>query len=335
MSIIRWFCELIHSLRVPVPSAVRAISHRHKSGRNSRSHHYGIVAGLLLLCLTHIPASAWSGGLSASHQVEFLNTQMTMPVVQASARSIVAAGIGFQNADSSTITVKTYDALTGEILSDESYDLNVKEEGAPSSSQPRERIFAGGVGVGMDGLSDFTLRVYDAATGTFLWEGRLNLSVNNNEMSPTHRIVAHLQPKAAVKTVQRLERRNGQPSFLLRAIDPATGQLVWADQFSAGHGTDPRIERITRDLAGQPDDFATWSKNFDFRIRMFDDRDRLVLWEDTIIPNTEGEESSLGRESETDILPAWSESQRRARKDTIRFEEPLRSAERMMHTPTL
>jgi hypothetical protein len=282
-----------------------------------------------------IPDSVWGGGLSTPHQVELLNTQVTMPVAQASARSIVAAGIGFQNADSSTITVKTYDALTGETLSDESYDLNVKEEGAPSSSQPRERIFAGGVGVGVDGLSDFTLRVYDAATGKFLWEGRLNLSVDNNEINTTHRIVARLQPKAAVKAIHRLEHMNGQPLFLLRAIDPATGQLVWADQFSAGHGTSPRIERINVDLAAQSEIPATWSKNFDFRIRMFDDQDRQLLWEDTITPNGEGDESSLRRESEADMLPAWSEEQTRARKDTIRFEELIRSGERRMHTPPL
>lgn len=334
MNVIRWFCELIQSLRFPVLSPVHGTWRQHKSDRNSRSR-YGIVGGFLVFCVMNIPASAWSGGLAAPHQGEFQNTPVTKPVVQASSRSIVAAGFGFQNADSSTITVKTYDALTGEILSDETYDLNVKEEGAPSSRQPRERIFAGGVGVGMDGLSDFTLRVYDATTGKFLWEGRLNLSVNSNEMSSTHRIVAHLQPKAVVKTVHRLEGINGQPSFLLRAIDPATGQLVWADQFTAGPGTGPRVERITGNLAGQSDNPATWSKNYDFRIQMFDDRDRQVLWEDIIIPHVEGEESSLGRESEADMLPAWSENQKRARKDTIRFEELFRSAERILHTPTL
>jgi hypothetical protein len=250
-------------------------------------------------------------------------------------RSIVAAGFGFQNADSSTITVKTYNALTGEILSDESYDLNVKEEGASASRQPRERIFAGGVGVGVDGLSDFTLRVYDAATGRFLWEGRLNLAVNDNGTGSTYRIVAHLQPKSSIRTVQQIGRANGQPSFLLRAIDPATGQLVWADQFSAGHGSAPGIERISEGFAAQPQVPAARSKSFDFRIRMFDDQDRQMLWEDAIVPNEETEDLSLGREGETDLLPAWSKSQISTRKDSIRLEELLQSVERMMRTATL
>jgi hypothetical protein len=334
MGIIRWSCELIQYFRSPSFSPVLNTEPRSKRQWNRRSH-YSVVSGLLMggLC---IPASAWSGELSGVHQVENQNShQMTMPVLQASSRSIVAAGFGFQNADSSTITVKTYDALTGEILSDESYDLNVKEDGTSSSQEPSERIFAGGVGVGADGLSDFSLRVYDATTGRFLWEGRLNLAVNDNGAGATYRIVAHLQPNTLTRTVHQVERVNGQPSFLLRAIDPATGQLVWADQFSAGHGTVPRAERIASNLAGQPQDAPARSKNFDFRIQMFDDQNRQLLWEDAIVPNDATEDLSLGRESEQDMLPAWAKGQKNMRKDGIRFEEFLRPTDWMIRTATL
>jgi hypothetical protein len=333
MRITRWFYELIQSLTLPILTPVLSTRLRPKQQGKRRSS-YSVFSGFFIggLCL---PVSVWSGDLSGIRQVEFQNTQMAIPVMQSSMRSIVAAGFGFQNGDSSTITVKTYDALTGEILSDETYDLNVKEEGASSSRQPRERIFAGGVGVGAEGLSDFTLRVYDAATGRFLWEGRLNLAVNDNGTGSTYRVVAHLQPLSSIRTVQRVERANGQPSFLLRAIDPATGQLVWADQFSAGHGSAPRIERISEGFAAQPQVPSRSSKNFDFRIRMFDDQDRQMLWEDAIVPNEETEDLSLGREGQTDLLPAWSKVQISTRKDSIRLEELLQSVERMIRTSTL
>ncbi|HSV90514.1 MAG TPA: hypothetical protein VLH80_05420, partial [Nitrospiraceae bacterium] len=93
--------------------------------------------------------TAWSADLSELSPV--------------SPRTVVAAGVGYENAETSTITVKTYDAENGAILSDETYELNVREDAASADSQPRERIFAGGVGPGSDGLSAFTLRVYDAA----------------------------------------------------------------------------------------------------------------------------------------------------------------------------
>lgn len=334
MGVIRWSRGLIQYLTSAFLSPVLSTEPRPNQQWNRRSH-YSVVSGLLMggLC---IPVSAVSGDLSGVRQIEYQNThQLTMPAMQASSRSIVAAGFGFQGADSSTITVKTYDALTGEVLSDESYDLTVKEDGASSSLQPRERIFAGGVGVGADGLSDFTLRVYDAGTGRFLWEGRLNLAVNDKGTGSTYRIVAHLQPKTSMRTVHQVPRANGQPSFLLRAIDPATGQLVWVDQFSAAHGTVPRVERIASDLAGQPPGPIAWSKNFDFRIQMFDDQNRQLLWEDAIVPNDDTEERSLEGEGEPGMLPAWANGQTNMRKDAIRFKDLLRSTDRMIRAATL
>jgi len=333
MGVIRRFYELMQSLMWPILSPVQSAQIRAKH-QWKRRQPYSVVTGLLMGSLC-IPALAWSGNFSGVNQGEHQDILIAKPVKQTSPRSIVAAGFGFQNADSSTITVKTYDALTGEILSDESYDLSVKEEDTSSSRQPRERIFAGGVGVGADGLSDFTLRVYDAATGRFLWEGRLNLAVNDDGGGATYRVVAHLRPNPSLRTVQQVERVNGQPSFLLRAIDPATGQLVWADQFSASHGTVPKIERIAAGLAGLPLVPAARSKNFDFRIQMFDDQNRKLLWEDAIVPNDETESLSLGRESKPERLPAWAKDQNETRKDTTRFEELLRSTDRLIRTAPL
>lgn len=323
MGAIQWICRLIQSFRLPALSPVRNTQARPKQQWTKRPH-YSVVSGVLLSGLC-IPVSAWSEDLPGVHQVEY----------QAAARSVVAAGFGFQNEDSSTITVKTYDALTGDILSDESYDLNVKEEGISSPRQPRERVFAGGVGLGTDGLSDFTLRVYDAATGTFLWEGRLNLSVNDSGAASTHRVVAHLQPQTSVRTIRQIQRVNGRPSFLLRAIDPVTGQLVWVDQFSAERGMVPRIERISDGVVGQPQSPAGRFKSFDFRIRMFDDQNRQMLWEDTIVPVDETGDLSLGRDGETDMLPAWADGRKSMRKDAVRLEESLRSVEGVIRTPAL
>src|SRR2546426_11116876 len=125
-----------------------------------------------------LPLTAWTADLSSLAPVK--------------PRTVVAAGVGYENAETSTITVKTYDAENGAILSDDTYELNVREDAASANSQPRERIFAGGVGLGADGLSAFTLRVYDSATGRFLWEGLLNLSGGNQESGSNHRVGAQL-----------------------------------------------------------------------------------------------------------------------------------------------
>jgi hypothetical protein len=252
---------------------------------------YGaVIAGALIG--SGLPLTAWTADLSS--------------LAPEKPRHVVAAGVGYENADTSMITVKTYDAESGAILSDETYELNVREDAASADSQPRERIFAGGVGPGADGLSAFTLRVYDAATGRFLWEGLLNLNAGDQEFDSTHRVTAHLvAPQATVTQVRSQSALEGQPQFFLRAVDVVTGQPVWTDHFSAGAGTLARTERVSRPLVGQTEGLMPLSQQIEFRIRMMDDRGRQIMWEDTIEPTVEEADLASGHDAAAENLPAW------------------------------
>ena len=250
----------------------------------------GLIAGATIWF--GFPLTAWAADLSSLAPVK--------------PRTVVAAGVGYETAETASITVKTYDAENGAILSDETYDLNVREDAASADSQPRERIFAGGVGPGVDGLSAFTLRVYDAATGQFLWEGRLNLSVGDQESTSTHQIAAHLvAPQATVTQVRSRSAVGGQPQFFLRTVDSVTGQLMWTDHFSTGAGTFARAERVSRAVVGQTEGLMTLSQQVEFRIQMMDDRGRQIMWEDTLEP-TLGETDMAARHNDApEDLPVW------------------------------
>jgi hypothetical protein len=249
--------------------------------------------------------TAWTADLSFSDPLK--------------SRTIVAAGIGYENAETSTITVKTYDAENGAILSEETYDLNVREDAASAGSQSRERIFAGGVGPGSDELSAFTLRAYDAATGRFLWEGLLNLNVGNQESDSTHRVVAYLvAPQTTVTQVRSRGAIDGQPQFFLRAIDSTTGEFLWGDQFSAEAGRLARTERVSRAVVGQTEGLATPPQQIEFRIRMTDDQGRQILWEDTIEPIGGETDLAARHDDAAENLPAWrSTESERMKKEVI------------------
>jgi len=260
------------------------------SGRKGKAFYIAVIASTLIG--SGLPTTAWTGELSS-----------LAPEIP---RNVVAAGVGYENADTSTITVKTYDAESGAILSDETYELNVREDAALADSQPRERIFAGGVGPGADGLSAFTLRVYDAATGRFLWEGLLNLNAGDQESDSTHRVAAQLvAPQATVIQVRSRSALEGQPQFVLRAVDVVTGQLVWTDHFSAGAGTIARTERVSRPVVGQTEGLTSLSQQIEFRIRMMDDRGRLIMWEDKIEPTVEETDLASGHDAAAENLPVW------------------------------
>lgn len=242
----------------------------------------GVCVGLLL-------TSAQGWGETADHREPAKGT-------------IVAAGFGYQIGDVSTITVKVYDALSGEVLSDDTFELNVKEEG--SRSHPgQERIFAGGVGLGATDLSNFVLRVYDAKTGKFQWEGQLNLSPQDG--SGGGQQVSTIVPRrASVMRIHVVEPAMRQPSFLLRALDVTTGGLVWEDEFSTDGGRPARVDRIADRLA-QGGGLTDASRTFDFRIRMFDASGQQTLWEDQMAQEEPQVETPEAVDDQAHVLPAW------------------------------
>ena len=218
-------------------------------------------------------------------------------------RTIVAAGFGYQIGTVSTIAVKVYDAESGIILSDDVYELSVKEsDGGRSSRGPR--IFAGGVGLGATDLSNFVLRVYAADTGVFQWEGRLNLV--QPEGKAAGKLVSTVLPRQAIITkVQSVEATIEEPVFLLRAMDPATGMLVGEDEFTTVRTRIPRAQLIAGPSI-QPNSISLASSHtFNFRIRMYDPNGGKILWEDQLSQRESDEGPEQSHSDQADLLPAW------------------------------
>jgi len=217
--------------------------------------------------------------------------------------AIVAAGFGYQIGSSSVIAVKIYDAGSGAILSDEVYELTVKEsEETGQTSEPR--IFAGGIGLGATDLSNFVLRVYDANTGVFQWEGRLNL-VQPDKKGAGHVISASMLQRATVTKVHRIATVTEQPVFFLRALDAVTGLSAWEDEFTTVGARIPRVQPIaSRSI--RPTVITTVSSHtFDFRIRMYDPSGKKVLWEDQLSRFDADEGSQESFSDRAHLLPPW------------------------------
>lgn len=216
--------------------------------------------------------------------------------------TIIAAGFGYQNDFDSSITVKVYDAMSGEVLSEDVYELSIKEDrhGArPNASNGR--IFAGGVGPGATDLSNFMLRVYDAKTGEFLWAGQLNLAPNEGN-KPGHTISTLVPRRAVVTKVDNPGADARQPLFMLRAFDASTGGVLWEDEFSTdGKGVAKGLQIATQ-LA---DEALPEADTFDFRVRMFGYDGQTILWEDQVL-QWAAEENSQGMDDDrAQLLPAW------------------------------
>src|SRR6266849_6586885 len=113
MTNIQWPSETMGEVRewlrpiwrefVPVHYEERRID-----GRTRKASYVALIACAMIG--SSLPLTAWTADLSSFAPVK--------------PRTVVAAGVGYENAETSTITVKTYDAENGEILADETYELN-------------------------------------------------------------------------------------------------------------------------------------------------------------------------------------------------------------------
>ncbi len=283
MPIISWISRLLQSVTGAMSPKVQVKKlHASRRLRHSINSLAWVLVGILLG-----PSLAWAEAAPVK-------------------AGIVAAGFGYQVGEVSTITVKIYDPQSGDVLSDDTYELNVKEESASKGPQPQARIFAGGVGPGATDLSNFVLRVYDATTGKFQWEGNLNLTPRDAES--TGQLVSTVVPRrATVIKVREMSAASPQPTFLLRALDPETGGLVWQDEFSTDGNNRARMERIADRRVSEDRDQRELGRSFDFRIRMSEDEGRHILWEDQFA-QTEAEEvvESDAVEEKALQLPTWS-----------------------------
>ena len=216
--------------------------------------------------------------------------------------AIVAAGFGYQNDFDSTITVKVYDAVSGDVLSEDVYELSIKEDrDAARANASNGRIFAGGVGPGATDLSQFMLRVYDAKTGEFQWAGQLNLTPNEADKTG-HKISTLVPRRAVVMKVDSAEADARQPLFLLRAFDASTGGVVWEDEFS----TDGKGIAKGKTITARPaDETMREADTFDFRVRMFGRDGRTILWEDQVLQWPAEEDSQDVDDDRAQLLPAW------------------------------
>jgi len=291
MSQIHWFSQLLNRSTAPSPIAV--LVRARLDGKSSATYPrwswklFYPLAGVGL-CLSLMGGQAWG-------QVETEQKEEN--------EAIVAAGFGYQNGNESTITVRVYDPTSGEVLSDDVYELSVKEDTRAGSNVSAGRIFAGGVGLGATDLSSFMIRVYDAETGEFQWSGQLNLTPSDAS-EPGHMISTVAPRRASITKIHDIDTTAQSPLFVLRAVDVTTGGILWEDEFSADGVSAAQVSQTAAHLAGV-EEGSREGGLFDFRIRMFDRDGRTVLWEDQVLQQPADEEIQGAMDDRARLLPAW------------------------------
>lgn len=274
--------------------------------RNSVQRLLFLLVLLFANCFAAAPSIGASYEMSGSYIWAFA-LGIQPPDQQSRTHSeVLAAGFGFQAAGSSMIMVRTYDALTGAILSDDAFDLSVKEDGAMGGDEWRGRIFAGGIGIDSTGKSKFLLSAYDAETGKFLWEGQLNLLRSDDD--GVAKVKAHVTQNSAQAFIMMSNRPKALDTFFsLRAVNPITGSLVWQDQFVPGSRRRSQVQGVSIHEPYQVQTNNEMSHVFELAVRTYDRGSGGLLWEDSFEQLDQVEESMRvpGTNRYPQSIPFW------------------------------
>ncbi|MCP9447497.1 MAG: hypothetical protein NNA22_08005 [Nitrospira sp.] len=203
------------------------------------------------------------------------------PVGEEAERAVVAAGFGYQNETGAIMRVKVYDAVSGEVLSEDAYELIVEEDPGARSDGSTMRIFAGGAGGIPAARSSFLLRAYDGKTGEFQWVGRLHFdpTARGEDKRELEMSTSMVRRATLAKIGSPVRSEDSYPLFILRAWDPSTGVLNWKDEFSPDEEVAASVGTAVFHATAHE---KPWPEGgvVDLQVLMIDRKKGSVLWED-------------------------------------------------------
>ncbi len=239
--------------------------------------------------MTHwLPAmTAWvlAEGLAWIGTAGLVPLSMTLPPNQLSVEEhvdrVIAVGFGYQRGPTSSIRIRTYDMQTGDLLSEDLFDLNVVGDEPKESEPAGDRIFAGAVALGRAGLGDFPMRVYDAQSGRYLWQGHLNF-VDIGSDDPRRRAGTRsyrIGSEGTARIVSAEPTADIEAHFLVQAVDTESGRAIWQQAFRS----DPPMPEV---IGGQRDAesnaVGTASRDYEIVVRSYERETGRLVWSDRL-----------------------------------------------------
>jgi hypothetical protein len=222
--------------------------------------------------------------------------------------AVLATAFGYQNDESSTVLVKTFDPATGALLSEDSFTLPGVEETSLNGEAGPARILAGGARIAGQGGMTLSLRVYDARSGRYLHDVNLNVAADVEAGALPTPVIGPARPQGFVRLASETtpEPANDEaPMFSVRAVDPLNDHVVWHNEFEPAASSAGKVERMRYRLLPRAEP-TTKDQKYDFQIHMYNHRTGELIWENasSLLVKPAG---SPTREDETlgKILPAW------------------------------
>jgi hypothetical protein len=215
---------------------------------------------------------------------------------------VVAVGFGYQRGNTSLIRIRTYDAETGDMLSEERFDLNVVGEDPKKDGATGDRVFAGAAYLDSRTITEFPMRVYDARSGAYLWQGNLNFVITESGDPRQQTSIAGEPSSLFLRLVGDAALPTIESSLIVQAVDRLSGRPVWRQMFS------PRKERSERvAVESQTDRTEAEIDNRDYEVivRSFNRETEELVWTDRLSTSDVIDDVSGDEPERAQLIPGW------------------------------
>ncbi len=203
---------------------------------------------------------------------------------------LVTAGLGIKTADDSSFILRSYDAETGSLIVEDEFELSVDEDSAAAIESGGGRVYAVGSGLNSEGKLSLLVRAYEAWTGKLLWEDELN-AARGPQIEPAG-FGGPVRRGPFVRNSENRMESVAQSQFLVQALDPEQGEILWEDEFLTNAPRHMKRARPYR-LSNRP----PGEVQFSILVRTFDRESGELLWQDRFYP-AETEEGATGEGNE-------------------------------------
>lgn len=210
---------------------------------------------------------------------------------------VVTAGLGIRTKEMSSFILRSYDAHTGDMITEDEFDLTVDEESEAAIDAGGGRVYAVGSGLNADGGLSLLVRAYDAGTGQLLWEDELNPAHGLEGRTTAYETTG--RPVLASLVEGQSLWPTAQSLYLVQAAHTPTGKIFWQDEFLTSWRRDQ--DEGNRFSLSDPQVLAL---SFSIMVRTFDTATGDLLWRDEFnpseIPTEPSEDEADFRESPPD-----------------------------------
>jgi hypothetical protein len=145
------------------------------------------------------------------------------------------------------------------------------------------------------------MRVYDAQSGDYLWQGNLNF-VTAESGDPRQQTALRMTSRSVLRRVGDAAPPTIESRLIVQAVDRITGRPIWRQLFS------PKKERSERvAMESQADRLEAETDNCEYEVivRSYDRETEQLVWTDRLSTSDVIDEVSEDEAERAQLIPGW------------------------------